>query len=96
MFWLMRNGGRAGPYTLDQLRVFVGAGQAVPTDHVWYEGAGAWQPLSAVFAMQQAPQAEYRATAFGGYFSCSCGCRAFSSGSGDMCANCGHSYKSHG
>jgi len=40
--YLGRDGARAGPYTMEQVRTLVGEGRFTPNDWAWYPGAPQW------------------------------------------------------
>ena len=55
--YVSKNGQNFGPYTSEQVQSFLQQGNFLPTDLVWYEGLGEWQPAGSVFPSQpQQPQ----------------------------------------
>lgn len=50
--WHIATGGRAsGPFTLDQVRQAIAAGQVTAESHAWSPGMAAWSPISSVPAI---------------------------------------------
>ncbi len=45
---ISRDGEQFGPYPLEQVNEYLAAGNLLPTDQAWYEGAPGWMPLPAV------------------------------------------------
>ena len=48
MIHISRDGERFGPYSPEQVQEYLAAGQLLPTDLAWYEGAADWVPVTAV------------------------------------------------
>ncbi|MBT5321326.1 MAG: DUF4339 domain-containing protein, partial [Verrucomicrobiales bacterium] len=44
MIHISRDGEQFGPYSPEQVQEYLAAGQLLPTDLVWYEGAADWVP----------------------------------------------------
>jgi len=47
-FYLSKNGQKLGPYSIEQIQLFIRQGLAVTTDQVWAEGWPAWKPIANV------------------------------------------------
>jgi hypothetical protein len=54
-FFLFLNGQQAGPYTEDQLRQFLAAGQVQGSDFAWREGLADWAPIATLLAPEATP-----------------------------------------
>ena len=48
MIHISRDGEQFGPYSPEQVQEYLAAGQLLPTDLAWYEGAADWVPVTAV------------------------------------------------
>lgn len=48
VIYISRNNQRYGPYQLEHVQADLDAGNIVPTDHAWYEGAPAWTRVSEI------------------------------------------------
>ena len=48
MIHISRDGEQFGPYSPDQVQEYLAAGQLLPTDLAWYEGAADWVPVITV------------------------------------------------
>ncbi len=48
MIYVLRDGERFGPYTLEDANLFLSQGSLLPTDQAWYEGAPDWMPITQV------------------------------------------------
>jgi len=48
MIHISRDGEQFGPYSSEQVQEYLAAGQLLPTDLAWYEGASDWVPVTAV------------------------------------------------
>ncbi len=46
--FILRDGSKFGPYSIDQLRGYIASGNAHLEDLAWYEGAPTWIPVSQV------------------------------------------------
>ena len=55
--YLSRQGQTFGPYTVDQAREYLAAGQFFPNDHALFEGQTEWNSLGELIGTE-APQAE--------------------------------------
>jgi hypothetical protein len=56
--YILQNGQQAGPYTDDELREYLAAGQVQGTDLAWREGLAEWVPLASILpaeAVEPAP-----------------------------------------
>jgi len=53
-YFLFLNGQQSGPYTEDQLRQFLAAGQIQGTDFAWYEGLADWAPIASLLPAEAA------------------------------------------
>jgi GYF domain 2 len=53
-YFLFLNGQQTGPYTEDQLRQFLAAGQIQATDFAWYEGLADWAPIASLLPAETA------------------------------------------
>jgi hypothetical protein len=49
--FIYKNDKHYGPYSIDQLKVWVSSGQVQPTDLACYEGGATWVPLSTLLGM---------------------------------------------
>lgn len=43
--FIIRNGQKHGPYTLNDVNAYLNSGQLLPSDTAWYEGQEQWIPL---------------------------------------------------
>ncbi|MEE2714557.1 MAG: DUF4339 domain-containing protein [Verrucomicrobiota bacterium] len=48
MIYVLRDGDRFGPYTMEDANLFLSQGSLLPTDQAWYEGASDWVPITQV------------------------------------------------
>ena len=48
MIYVLRDGERFGPYTMEDANLFLSQGSLLPTDQAWYEGAPDWIPITQV------------------------------------------------
>jgi TM2 domain-containing membrane protein YozV len=47
-FFLFKNDQKMGPYSAEQIRIFLGQGLVMTTDQVWADGWTAWMPIGQV------------------------------------------------